>query len=162
MDCRRGPGNAGDFSADLHRLKNHGTRYRVTTSHRPRSSDVDVWDKTLPPLASKSFLCQGGCDSYSVISSSGQRSDWSSRAQGVQSPPVENGRRPRPIVVNQNSRDQTHTLGPNMCLSFLSACRLLRSVFIVRSNTSESGLHARCRPCGDHNKVHYLSEMPKH
>lgn len=54
-----------------HRLKNHGIRYRVTTSHRHRSSDVDVWDKTLPPLASKSFLCQGGCDSYSVMSSRG-------------------------------------------------------------------------------------------
>lgn len=49
-----GHGNAEEFFADIHQLKYH-------TFYCRSVPDIYVWDKTLPPLASKSFKCQGGC-----------------------------------------------------------------------------------------------------
>ena len=54
------------FSRDLHQLKNYSSLYRLATFYQHCYSDVYVWDKTLPPLASTGFCCREGYSLHSM------------------------------------------------------------------------------------------------
>ncbi|CAF9938296.1 MAG: hypothetical protein ALECFALPRED_007598 [Alectoria fallacina] len=71
VECTYGRGNAEEFFADLHQLKNHGSLYRFATFfyyYYCRRPDAYVWDKTLPSLVSNGVRYREGCTLHNMIS----------------------------------------------------------------------------------------------